>query len=78
MTQTLQAIVAGILLVWICTACGSSGSTKRCVFVGEFANPNPSKKICGYKCRGYGAIATFEWDKNKPCPPSFDGNFPGP
>ncbi|MBE9040707.1 hypothetical protein IQ235_07930 [Oscillatoriales cyanobacterium LEGE 11467] len=73
----MKKIAIGILLLWM-HGLMSCGSTKRCVFVGEFSNPNPSKKMCGYKCRGYGAIATFEWDKNKPCPPSFDGNFPGP
>ena len=47
--------------------------------MGEFFSPNPnnSLKVCAYKCKGYNALATFAWDKNKPCPPSFDGNFPG-
>lgn len=53
---------------------------KRCEFAGEFINPNPNvtTKICTYKCKGYGALATFPWPKDLPCPPSFDGNFPGP
>jgi hypothetical protein len=55
-------------------------SCKRCEYVGEFFSPNPNNplKVCAYKCRGYNALATFPWDKNKPCPPSFDSNFPGP
>lgn len=54
---------------------------KRCEYIGEFRNPlNPdvTVKSCSYKCRGYGAVANFEWPLNEPCPPSFDGNFPGP
>ena len=53
---------------------------KRCEYMEEFfgSNPNSNLKICAYKCRGYNALATFPWDKNKPCPPSFDGNFLGP
>jgi hypothetical protein len=53
---------------------------KRCTYCGEYTNSNPNNplKICAYKCRGYGAIATFPWTKDQPCPPSFDGNFPGP
>lgn len=54
-------------------------SSKRCEYQGEFfGNPNSPQKTCSYKCKGYGALATFPWSKNKPCPPSFDGNFPGP
>jgi hypothetical protein len=55
-------------------------SCKRCEYIGEFfaSDSNKSLKICAYKCKGYNALATFPWDKNKPCPPSFDGNFPGP
>lgn len=53
---------------------------KRCEYMGEFfsSNANNPLKVCAYKCKGYNALATFPWDKNKPCPPSFDGNFPGP
>lgn len=60
---------------------GGAGGTygkKRCEFVGEYTSKDPNQKICGYRCKGYGAIATFPWPKNQPCPPSFDGNFPGP
>lgn len=56
-----------------------NASSKRCEYKGEFSNnPNSTEKTCAYKCRGYGALATFPWPKNQPCPPSFDGNFPGP
>lgn len=53
---------------------------KRCIYIGESLSPNPSEtmKVCMYKCRGYGAIATFPWNKDLPCPPSFNGLFPGP
>lgn len=54
-------------------------SSKRCEYVGEFfGNPNSPDKNCSYKCKGYGALANFTWPKDKPCPPSFNGNFPGP
>ncbi|GET43672.1 hypothetical protein MiSe_84970 [Microseira wollei NIES-4236] len=53
---------------------------KRCEFAGEFVSGSPDSpnKICAYKCKGYGALATFPWPKDQPCPPSFDGNFPEP
>jgi len=55
-------------------------SGKRCEYVREFLSGDPKNpcKICAYKCKGYAALATFPWPKDKPCPPSFDGNFPGP
>ncbi len=54
-------------------------SKKRCEYCGEYRHPDPNNpfKICAYKCKGYGAIATFPWPTDKPCPPSFDSNFPG-
>lgn len=55
-----------------------SQARKRCEFVGAFASSNPDVKICTYRCRGFGALATFPVRRNKPCPPSFDGLFPGP
>ena len=57
-----------------------SKCSKRCEYFGEFLSPDPKTpfKTCAYKCRGYGAIATFQWPKDQPCPPSFEGNFPGP
>jgi hypothetical protein len=54
-------------------------AAKRCEFAGEFKSPKDTKsKTCAYKCRGYGALATFPWPIDQTCPPSFDGNFPGP
>lgn len=59
---------------------GSESRQKRCEYFGEFISPDPKNpfKTCVYRCKGYGALATFPWSKDKPCPPSFDGNFPGP
>lgn len=53
---------------------------KRCEYSGEFlsADPNSDYKICAYKCKGYAALATFPWPKDRPCPQSFNENFPGP
>ena len=53
---------------------------KRCEYSGEFLSPDPTSnfKICAYKCKGYAALATFPWPKDRPCPQSFDENFPGP
>jgi hypothetical protein len=54
-------------------------AAKRCEFAGEFKSPNSTtSKTCSYRCRGYGALANFSWPIDKTCPPSFDGNFPGP
>ncbi len=60
--------------------CVVPSSGKRCEYVGEFFSPDPNvtTKTCAYKCKSYGALATFPWSKDQPCPPSFDGNFPGP
>lgn len=50
---------------------------KRCEFIQEFpGKPNSAFKTCAYNCKGYGALATFPWPKDLPCPDSFDGNFP--
>ena len=50
---------------------------KRCEFIQEFpGKPNSAFKTCAYDCKGYGALATFPWPKDLPCPESFDGNFP--
>lgn len=53
-------------------------SSKRCEYQGEFFGTSSTVKSCSYKCKGYGALANFEWPINQPCPPSFDGYFPGP
>jgi hypothetical protein len=54
-------------------------AVKRCEFAGEFKNPDNNKiKTCSYRCRGYRALANFSWPIDQSCPPSFDGNFPGP
>jgi hypothetical protein len=54
-------------------------AAKRCEFAGEFKSPKDTKsKTCSYRCRGYGALANFPWPIDQTCPPSFDGNFPGP
>jgi len=68
-------IVALILVIGV-SACGQG---KRCEFVAEFPPQNPSvpTKTCAYRCRGYGALATFPWNKDLPCPPSFDGKCAG-
>ncbi len=50
---------------------------KRCEYVGEFGGAS-GVKTCSYNCRGYGALANFGWPANQPCPPSFEGDFPGP
>lgn len=64
---------------FISSSIAANTTGKRCQFQGEyFGSPNSTQKGCAYKCRGYGALATFPWPKNQPCPPSFDGNFPGP
>ena len=57
----------------------SNSENKRCEYIGEFPSLDPTNpfKICAYKCKGYSAIATFPWPKDKSCPPSFNGNFPG-
>jgi hypothetical protein len=50
---------------------------KRCEFIYEDkGRPNSAFRICAYKCRGYGALATFPWPKDLKCPESFDGLFP--
>ena len=77
----LFPLLLGLLLALSdCSKRSPEMDRKRCEFVGEFPpqNPNSPLKTCGYQCRGYGAIATFPWDKDKPCPPSFNGDFPGP
>lgn len=57
----------------------AQSSTKRCEFVMETKNPaNKTVKTCSYKCKGYGALANFSWAIDKPCPSSFETNFPGP
>lgn len=64
---------------FISSSIQANTSGKRCQFQGEFVGtPNSTQKSCAYKCKGYGALATFPWPRNQPCPPSFDGNFPGP
>jgi hypothetical protein len=87
-TGLIVLVVGGATLIYstisdAISAIGNSASSsqkKRCEYAGEFKSPDPkvTVKSCAYNCRGYGALATFEWPLNKACPPSFDGNFPGP
>lgn len=45
---------------FISSSIQASTSGKRCQFQGEYlGNPNSTQKTCAYKCRGYGALATF-------------------
>jgi hypothetical protein len=81
----MKRLVIGIclLLTLLFAGCDQPRSCpdlKRCEYAGEFRSPDPTVavKSCSYRCRGYGALANFEWPVNQPCPPSFDGNFPGP
>lgn len=49
----------------------------RCTLVAEVTNPRNGDTTCGYKCKGWGAIATFPLPPDmKSCPKGFDGNFP--
>ena len=49
----------------------------RCEFVYEAPPPpNAVFKVCAYDCLGYGALATFPWPADLPCPGSFDDLFP--
>ncbi len=60
-----------------CSGAEPPQARKRCEFILETSgNPNSAFKTCAYKCKGYGALATFPWPKDLPCPGSFDGNFP--
>ena len=52
------------------------GRNFRCEFAHEFSIPGRPTKTCAYNCLGYGALATFPWPSELPCPPSFNGNFP--
>lgn len=80
----MKKLVARVfpLLLLLLVSCDEPGclDRKRCEYAGEFRSPDPTVtvKSCAYRCRGYGALATFEWPVDAPCPPSFDGNFPGP
>ena len=47
-------------------------------YISLSPDPTSNFKICAYKCKGYAALATFPWPKDRPCPQSFDENFPGP
>ena len=49
----------------------------RCTYVGE-SGATSAIKTCMYRCKGYGAIATFPWPSDQQCPDSFNINFPGP
>lgn len=77
----MKRLVIGLLLALLLMGCSNTcPDLKRCEYAGEFRSPDPTVtvKSCAYRCRGYGALANFEWPVNQPCPPSFDGNFPGP
>jgi hypothetical protein len=63
------------------TQCPQSQNRKRCELatdIPKIPSKDPNTQICAYRCKGYGALATFAWPASQPCPPSFDGNFPGP
>jgi hypothetical protein len=86
-TYLIIIFVSGLKLVYdtissainfIASRVFTSSVAKRCEFQGEYSSPNSDMKTCAYKCKGYGALATFAWKKSLKCPPSFDGNFPGP
>jgi hypothetical protein len=86
-TYLIIIFVSGLKLVYdtisaainfIASRVFTSSVAKRCEFQGEYNSPNSDMKTCAYKCKGYGALATFAWKKSLKCPPSFDGNFPGP
>jgi hypothetical protein len=77
----MKRLAIGLLLALLLMGCSDTcPDPKRCEYAGEFRSPDPTVavKSCSYRCRGYGALANFEWPVNQPCPPSFDGNFPGP
>jgi RHS repeat-associated protein len=60
-------------------ACGQNGANNgyRCVLVAEV--PGPSGTTCAYRCKGYGALATFPKPAGMAsCPKGFNRFFPGP